>query len=147
MIVHRRPRGGGFSPFPFIPGGRHDPLGGMLSSLPTSLPSLPDSIHIEIQDEQQGAPRADLIPVAARETMQSAMIQRRRTRRSTTRASVARRVVAEDRASELVVQLVLEHANRTNVLSVPEYRSSYRSHRPGAPNPRSADDGMFNGPY
>lgn len=91
VIVSRRSRGGGFSPFPFIPGGRHDPLGGTLSSLTS----------------QQARMRA-LVDLMENDLMAIAPPGIR---------------------------------NRTNPLAVPEYRSSYRSHRPGAPAQRLADDG------
>jgi E3 ubiquitin-protein ligase HUWE1 len=95
VIVSRRPRGGGFSPFPFIPGGRQDPLGGTLSSLASN--------------------------------------------RDSTRARM--RALVELMEHDLMALSPPGIRDRTNPLAVPEYRSSYRSHRPGAPLQRMADDG------
>lgn len=97
MVVHRRPRHGGFSPFPsLIPGGGHrDPLGG------TSLFSS----------------RADI------EQALAAMQTRLQT------------------ASQRVAELERQVRSRTDP-NAPDYHAYYRSHRPGAPAPRSADDGI-----
>lgn len=55
-------------------------------------------------------------------------------------ASVQRLEAASARLDELREQI--SNLSRTNGQAVPEYRASYRSHRPGVPVPRSADDGI-----
>jgi E3 ubiquitin-protein ligase HUWE1 len=50
--------------------------------------------------------------------------------------------LSNDMEEELQRLLRDVDSDRTNPNAVPEYRSSYRSHRPGAPPPRSADDGV-----
>ncbi|RDL40186.1 Hect, E3 ligase [Venustampulla echinocandica] len=93
MVLHRRPRPGGFPPFPFFPGGPRDPLGGMSHRT-----------HASVADRMGGP--AELL----------AHFQR-------------------------LIGSVRDRRSRTNPRAVPEFRSGFRSHRPGGPPPRSGDDG------
>ncbi|KAH6682847.1 hypothetical protein B0J14DRAFT_647073 [Halenospora varia] len=94
MVLHRRPRPGGFPPFPFFPGGPRDPLGGMSND-----------------------PQDSLIQGIAELEQSSA------------------------RLVQLLGSLRTFVTDGANPAAVPEFRQTYRSHRPGGPPPRSGDDG------
>jgi E3 ubiquitin-protein ligase HUWE1 len=113
VIVHRRPRGG-FSPFPMFPGGPRDPLGG----------TLPLSHNVFRVPQQQGA------EMRAEGRVMDEMLATFAALRDTLRNSL--RPLRLPRLPEI----------RTDPNTAPDYRSSYRSHRPGAAAPRSGDDGI-----